>query len=101
MNSLLRHQRIVFNALCLGIAVFLLWRILHILPLYKNSEQRETIRTALTHVAEREGWLLSNISIEEVTSDHLKLIVRNHHRGPDAEICTTVNLSDSSLHPCE
>ena len=76
-------------------------RIVNLFPLYVDAHTRNTVRTALTQVADREGWLLSNISVRNVTANTVRLIYRDHHRGHDPETCSTLTLADSSLHTCD
>ena len=97
----LRHLQLWSFLLALLIpGTIFLMQIKNILPLYTNSQTRNAVRTALTAVADREGWLLSNVSVREVTKDHIRLIYRDHHRGPDQETCSILMLTDNSLHPC-
>lgn len=72
-----------------------------LLQLYMNSIARENVRTAMITVANREGWLLSDMLVMEVRAESIRLRHREHIRGQDPESCHIVTLADSSLHPCE
>ncbi len=78
-----------------------LFRIWKIFPLFANAHTREAAKTAMTTVAAREGWLLSDMLVTDVADDRIRLIHREHLRGNDPETCHTITLTDFSLHPCD
>lgn len=94
-----RHR--LFALLMILLTAAFLWKIWTLHPLYSNAAVRNDVHEALTSLADREGWLLSDISIREVTTDAVWFIHRQHHRGKDPEICYRMTLNDSSLHPCD
>ncbi len=80
------------------IFVYQIW---NLLPLYTNAQTRNAVKTAMTTVAEREGWLLSDMLVTSVTADKIRLTHRQHLRGTDPKTCVRITLSDSSLHSCD
>ncbi|MSR86790.1 hypothetical protein EXS70_01300 [Candidatus Peribacteria bacterium] len=95
------RQRFLFVLILLAAGVMLLWRIGNLLPLYTNAHLRADIRTTLVTVTDREGWLLSNVSLRAVSFDELTIVYRDHHSGFDPETCYTILMKDASLHPCD
>ncbi len=75
--------------------------IANLLPLYTNTAVRNAAQSTLTTVADREGWLLSDILVQHVTNDALQVTHRRHIRGNDPEACYVITLKDASLHPCD
>lgn len=97
-----RFQSWLFLLIILVIpGVVFLWQIWHLLPLYTNTGTRDAVKTAMTTVATREGWLLSDMLVTDVADDRIRLIHRAHRRGDDPESCHTIALTDFSLHPCD
>lgn len=76
-------------------------RIWNILPLYTDSVVRTSVRTSLVAVSDREGWLLSDISLDRIAGDRIFVTKRDHHRGHDAETCHQILLTDNFLLPCD
>lgn len=83
------------------IGVIFAWKASRLLPLYANGTVRENVKTAMAAVAAREGWLLSDMLVTEVSAENIRLTLRRHLRGQDPESCYVITLADSSLHPCE
>lgn len=101
MNTARSTQLVVFLlALVIPGALFT-WQAWHLLPLYTNSVTREKVKTAMVSVADREGWLLSDLSVTDVRQGRVRLLHREHRRDPRPETCSMLLLSDSSLHPCD
>ena len=96
----MKHAYTLFVAVLAISAVVLLSHIVHLVPLYADSGLRTTAKTALTTVANREGWLLSDIEIRRVTDEGLLVTHRRHIRGNDPETCYVIAFKDASLHPC-
>lgn len=89
-----------FTAVCAGISLLFLWNIWHLLPLYTDSTLRAQIKTSLTEIANREGWLLSDITVQGISADNVRLRHRIHRRGADPETCHDLILKDNSIQPC-
>lgn len=100
MKILLRHQTAIFLlALVIPGALFI-WQIWNLLPIFLDADVRQSVQHALTTVAGREGWLLSDMLVKSITSDDIRLIHHEHIRGIDSETCRVIALADSSLHSC-
>ncbi|NOS67847.1 MAG: hypothetical protein HOO67_05810 [Candidatus Peribacteraceae bacterium] len=91
----------IFITVLLIPGVLFLCQIWRLHPLYTDSSVRESVRTSMTDVAAREGWLLSDMLVTGVTADHVRLHHREHLRGADREFCVMIALADRSLHSCD
>lgn len=100
LQSSKRIEGLLFALLAI-IAIILTWRIMNILPLFTNSDVRTAAKTTLTTVADREGWLLSDILVQNVTNEALQVTHRRHIRGNDFETCYVIAFKDASLHSCD
>ena len=96
----MKSQRILFTATVITVGAVLCWRIANVFPLYMNATIRMETETTLRTVADREGWLLSDMIIEHVTEEGLLVTHRRHIRGNDPETCYVIGFKDASLHPC-
>ncbi len=96
MHYLQRFQLPIF-LICLLIPGYIfLQHISHLLPLFAGAKERQAVQNA----SDREGWLLSDIDVQAVSQQQVRLLLHEHHRGPDGETCFLMRLNDSSLHPC-
>ena len=100
-RSLLRYQLQFFLLALLIPGAFFLWQIWHLLPLFTESQTRTAVRASLIQIASREGWLLSDVIVNDVRRDRVRFTLREHRRGRDPETCYALTLNDSSLHPCD
>ncbi len=98
---IVKYPSVVFLALLLVCGAPLSWRILNILPLYTDADTRSSVRTALTEVSDREGWLLSNVSLDRIVHDRIFVTYSDHRRGDDPEKCLMIMMNDHSLLPCD
>lgn len=93
-------QLIVFCMLCTGILAFLVPRAWSLRLLYLNHEVRDHVRESMQQFSEEQGWVLSDISVQEVQHDGFRLLYREHHRGVDSARCFTYVFHSSDLRPC-
>lgn len=96
----LRRQRDLFALVCVLIAIVLLVRIRPIRLLYTDAAVRADAERAIRHTAEAEGWILSDLSIRELTARRVVLVHRLHLRGPDPEECIAVDLASLAYRRC-
>ena len=101
MKSSPRQQHLLFLFVLMITGIIFLLRIRNLFPLYTNTQTRNAVKTAMTTVADREGWLLSDMLATNVTADEIRLTHRQHLRGTDPETCVTITLTDSSIHSCD
>lgn len=99
MNRRLQF-RLFLIVLCVPGAVFLRQAWL-MLPLFADANARDAAKTAMTTVAAREGWLLSDMLVQAITPHDVRLIHRKHFRGSDTESCHLIALADFSIRTCE
>lgn len=99
MNRHLQSWAFLFILVIPGL--MLLSRAWKLLPLYAHSMVRESVRSAMIETADREGWLLSDMLVTEITTESIQLTRRQHIRGKDPESCHIITLADSSLRPCD
>ena len=94
-----------FLSLLLVIAIPLLWRLFWLHPLYFRTDVRTITQSAISKAADREGWLLSDISLKAIDKDddgwRAVIMYRNHFRGEGPLLCQIIRLSDASLQSCD
>jgi hypothetical protein len=95
-----RFQVIGFLLFLIVCALALAPRIWFLRMLYLDGSIRMAAERRLQEAVDREGWLLSDVSIRGVTPQAVTFIHREHLRGEDPETCHVLRLSDTTLHPC-
>lgn len=100
MESLNRFQWHIFILTCLVIVVFLGLRAGSLFPLYVDAHIRGATQELITHIAEREGWLLSDIELRTVDDNGITILHRSHIRGEDPANCYRVDFRTASFHSC-
>lgn len=97
-------QRFAFSAfllLCAVIVFALLPRALALAPLYTDSFVRLRAQATLTQVADRQGWLLSDIALVQVEQNRMTLVHQSHGRLSLPALCHRVSLSTPITYaPC-
>lgn len=96
-----RLQFRLFLAVLLVPGTVFLLQAWNLLPLFSDSSARDSAKAAVTAVAGREGWLLSDMLAKEVTPHDVRLTLRRHLRGADPESCRLIALADFSIRTCE
>ncbi len=85
---LIRIQYVIFWLACVALALFFLTRALPLLPLYTDVALRQNTQRMLLQVSDRNGWLLSDITITAVKQGYMYIRYHPHHNGRDqAEDC--------------
>lgn len=96
----MRYPRTIFVGILLVIAVPLCLRFLNLLSLYTNATFRslaeQTVRTAV----DREGWLLSDVSLN-IEKRGVQLLHRQHMRGTDPIDCYFIAIETAFIDPCD
>jgi hypothetical protein len=95
-----RWQRFLFILFLCAITIPVAVKIWAIRPLYIDSAKRQTLEHTLRTIADEQGWLLSDISIEQIRGNTVVIEHRFHIRGEDPENCFTFDLPSSHLTPC-
>lgn len=85
---------------CSLIAAIVLLRAWSLRLLYFDEAIREQAKVTLETVSEREGWLLSDVSLRKLTRAGLTIHYRQHVRGPDPTSCYTIAFDSLHLLPC-
>lgn len=101
VTLLIRYQLGLFLLTILAALAVLLPKVWALRSLYVDSTLRSAVQSAVENAAAREGWLLSDLSIDAVESDSVRVTYRAHRKGPDPESCHAILLGDSSLRPCD
>jgi hypothetical protein len=101
MPMTLPLQRAIGLIVIIVLGAWLMVRLYPLRLLYLDSEARASAEKALRTVGDRRGWLLSDIRIDSVDHDTLKLTYRPHIRGSDPWDCHVLQLDDSFLNPCD
>lgn len=92
---------LVFTAMCVSVAVIFGVRVWNLLPLYLDANVRSDVERTLRVVADRKGWLISDMELRKVTSERVVITYRRHSRRRDPSMCYHLILDDASLTPCE
>ncbi len=96
-ESLRKGGMALFTGLIVASALTLLPRVFALRLLYTDASFRSRTQSALTTVADREGWLLSDIDIRSVSKDSIDILHRDHLRTETPVRHCTIDLSSSTL----
>ncbi len=84
-----------------GVAlVVVLPRLWQLRALYLDAAVRAQVRATLERTAEDHGWLLSDLRVEEVGVDRVRITYRPHHRGADERRCLLLPYGQTKPIPC-
>ncbi len=100
-QSLLKSGMALFVALMIGAALTLIPRVFALRFLYTDAPVRPQVQSALVTVADREGWLLSDIRIIEVLKDSISIIHADHLRFQTPARSCKISLPDTTLSCAE
>ena len=89
-----------FWGICILIALVFAARAWNLRLLYTDPAVRDRAKISIETVAEREGWLISDMPVRKVTRDWIVIHYRRHVRGPDPKTCYYVALDTYALSPC-
>lgn len=81
-------------------ALFLGYRASRLWLLYTDASVRASVQSSLNAVSDNWGWLVSDIQVKAVFSDHVRIVHRAHARGRDATRCVDVFFDSDFLVPC-
>ncbi len=96
----MRLPWLLFWGACIVILAVLLLRFWPMRALYLNASVRSQTLVVLREASAKEGWLLSDISIDAVRPGLLRVTHREHVRGRDPESCITFELPSAEPLPC-
>jgi dolichol-phosphate mannosyltransferase len=91
----------LFWLLCLLMFIALLFMLSPIRSLYLDAAVRAQVMHVLQEASVSEGWLLSDITVDEVRPGYLRVGHREHMRGDDAFHCHVFRLPSAQPEPCE
>jgi hypothetical protein len=94
-------QALLFFLLIAGCAAFLAWKIWPIREIYINKETRAAVESTLTRLQDRQGWLLSDITLLRVQPDMIKVLNGPHRRGTDPSQCVYALTNIDRTTSCE
>ena len=100
MENLNSHQWHVFWVTVLVITFALIVRLWTLIPLYTNPDLRSRTQALVQATAQREGWLLSGITINRITDDYLSVSYRSYIRGDDLITCHRIHFATGLLSSC-
>ncbi len=69
-------------------------------PMFFDPSFAQVVEERVREVADREGWLLSDMELRRVGRESVTLLHRQHIRGPDPTACFMLSLADGALTPC-
>ncbi|MBI5156251.1 polyprenol monophosphomannose synthase [Candidatus Peregrinibacteria bacterium] len=93
-------QWVVLFLFIIGAAALLLPSAWNLRFLVLSPEVRRDATRSLQMIAERQGWLLSDIDPVSVTNHSLQFIHHEHRRGSDPQTCYIVRFDPLTLIPC-
>lgn len=82
------------------IAFALSIRLWALMPLYTDAALRSRTQVILQATAEREGWLLSGVSIQKVSHDRIEIQYRSYYKGEDIITCYVIDPHTAILTLC-
>lgn len=97
---IVRIQFPLFSFVCVLVVFMLAPHVWNIRLLYLDSTVRKHVRQTLGTVSDAQGWLLSDMPVQEVTSGHVRILHVTHRKGPDDVQCFDLSYADSSVIPC-
>jgi glycosyltransferase involved in cell wall biosynthesis len=95
-----RRQRAIFMLVAAIILIVLLPRAWRVRLLYLDSSIRTLTQTTLQQTADANGWLLSDMNVQEVTRDHVRILRREIVRGTDRTECLDLQYGSAIPVPC-
>ncbi|MBT4393192.1 MAG: hypothetical protein HOD34_04015 [Candidatus Peribacter sp.] len=101
MEKLNHHQWHIFWVTCAVVAFAIVCRLWVLLPLYADSSVRASSQTLILATATREGWLLSGITIDDITDDHIRVLYRSYLRGEDPMSCHNISFTTGKSTSCD
>ena len=100
----MRHSSLKFWLLyaliCITITIFLLPRVWALRLLYTDPDVRQTVRATIEMVADREGWLISDMPLLRIDHDGMTILHHEHVRDVDPTTCYRITFTDAVLAPC-
>lgn len=87
--------------LCVVIAALLLPRVWKLRLLYLDPSIRAQTQALLQRTADQNGWLLSDMPVQEVTTERVRILHRDVYRGSDSSTCIDLAFSGSTMLPCK
>lgn len=96
----LRGSFLVFVAVSVVLLMLLFPGAWNLRLLYLDSDLRVRVERELRQLEAEEGWLLSDVLLQEVQRDSITFLHRQHLRGPDLTACYVLDLHTSKLSPC-
>jgi len=91
---------ILFVFLSLFVAVWIGTRLWSLRLLYANPAMQLAVQDEFQRLSAEEGWLLSDLTIAQLTEERMRIIHREHRRGPDPRRCFVVQFRSHRHIPC-
>lgn len=98
--STARGQFRLFSTILFLIGIVILSHLWSLRLLYLDGDLRVRIQKHIEEVAEEQGWLLSDVSLNNVTRESVRILHRSHVRGPDPKECFVIPLDSFVMKPC-
>jgi len=95
-----KYEWFLFWLTCFTIAIVLCVRLWTLVPLYTDSALRSRTQALIQATAQREGWLLSGVSIQHISDESVQVHYRAYHRGRDDVQCYTISQRTGALGSC-
>ncbi len=100
IGRLLSLHSFLFLLLSLIILLTLLPRAIGLSPLYIDPVARTKTQQTLSMLADRQGWLLSDLSLLRVFADSIDVLHHSHSQFSAITSCYHISLIDQRISPC-
>ena len=101
LRSLLVHfQAPIFWVIALVLLFTFGWRAWHLRLLYSDATVRHSAEVALKTVTDKQGWLMSDVIIQNVQTDRVEILHQVHKRGVDPAHCFQIFYVAPNPSPC-
>mgnify|MGYP001272748391 CR=1 FL=1 len=90
----------LFGLLLVLISIPSLFTINDTRQLYLNSSLREKAKTELESFATAHGFLLSELTVTKITTESIRVDIREYRRGQDAHNCIDITFANHVETPC-
>lgn len=101
MQKWRRGISIACTAAIVILTIVFVGRIWNIRTLYLDATVRSRVRAALQYLSEKEGRLLSDLSLRGVSQTTMRVVEYRHGKMPSDTLCMDVNLQRFSWSPCD
>ncbi len=94
------HSGLIFSVVTLFCIAFLGYQIRGLLPLYTDGALRARVLDRMRAVSTEHGWLVSDLSVQQIDARRIRVLYHPHMRGSDSVTCLFIPY-DQDPYPCD